>query len=119
MGASTNAYLVYGICLEEHSLDSTGGGQKPIGSPQYLAYTGKDADGIRILTHCSCSYPMHIVSFGPQYQAERGYPLDIHARDLALVDTPVANKMVLEYVKKYNLKTTGMLGWHLCSHWSS
>lgn len=52
MGTSTNAYLVYGVCIKEGVLP---GSMEEEGSPCYLAYQGVDHDGLSILIHCSSS----------------------------------------------------------------
>ena len=111
---STNAYLAYGIQLEDGSLASMGGWNKPEGSPSNLAYTGNENNGIKILRHCSSEFPEFIVCLASSvHLATRGYPQVIPA-DLM---SGSSDSRIMDYCKEHGLKTVGEPSWLLFSYW--
>jgi hypothetical protein len=114
MGTSTNAYLVYGVCLEEGPIP---GSMEEEGSPRYLAYQGVDYDGLSIWIHCSSEYPLFILcSSEPTWKANRGSPEEVDPRRLVVPEG--IDEKIQAYCKKYDLKTEGSPtpGWLLFSY---
>lgn len=117
MGVSTDAFLVYGVPLDEEidlSYDEEDP-EAPEKGPAYMAYTGNDEDGIEIVEHCSDECPMYFAIIkGSEIRAHRGCPKKI--------EEPLhwdfrADDRLKKFCKKYKL-AHGEPGWYLASMWA-
>ncbi len=115
MGTNTNAYLVYGIPLEEDSLNVEGDSGEP-GSPANLVNMTFSHNGLSILKHCYIDYPQYVVYLSASYnEAQRGYLTDIDPSKLVVPKG--SDEKLRAYCQKYGLKTVGNPRWILCSYW--
>lgn len=71
---------------------------------------------ISLVLHCSCDYPLYIVSLPHlNFYAERGYPEKIDPEKLNVKTRDV--DLIVNFCKEHNLETVGEPNWYLCSLW--
>lgn len=117
MGTSTDAYLVWGIQIEDgwgQGLQETEDDDATPTIEYRLAYSGDVVDGIRAVAHCSGEFPMYILSDGEHKSAYRGNPESIDPRRLKPGDA----QALREFAAKHDIPLTGEAVWWLCSWWS-
>ncbi len=125
MGISTDAYLIFGISMEEGDLE-----EHLIENPdeEELAFYEKydesfwwtdseDYSGpVTFSTHCHSEYQMYIVSpnvTGIHFQASRGYPCEVDS--LPEISEEAIKKMQQWFYDR-NIKWVEP-AWQLCSYW--
>jgi hypothetical protein len=125
MGVSTDAYLVFGICLPEgdgaNRFDHDHGGdpKKDENLLSWMKSTGKEVDGVKVLIHCSDEHPMIILRPAveeAEYWAWRGEPTQIQPTKL---DNDQHHEWVValkNFCEKHKLPYTHPKWW-LCSYW--
>lgn len=128
MGVSTDAILVYGIPLDdgvEFPFDDTEDTyydhkNKPtkLSDPNALegmVCWGDVIEGLTVETHCSCDYPMYILTVASsRIRAARGNPEAVDPNGMGSMDA--FDDSLRAFAKQHNLPH-GEPGWYLCSMW--
>jgi hypothetical protein len=116
MGTSTDAYLVWGIQVEEgwgQDVEEPEDEETPTVAHK-LVFCGGPADGVRAVAHCSNEHSMFILTDREYPCAWRGYPKAV--APAALTD---GNADALRaFAAKHDIPLTGEAAWWLCSMWS-
>jgi hypothetical protein len=124
MGVSTDAILVYGVCIgdeygevdfPEDPEDEDSGGSYPSESLEAeLA-----SEGLELVRHCHGDSPMWILAVkGTQVRAHRGYPVALPAWTKAgsTLDETI-RRVAAKNDWSYQKPTTTGPAWILCSYW--
>jgi hypothetical protein len=110
MGQSTDAILMYGVCIEEGS--NIHEYIEEEGNELYdMQFDGTKDGDVVIETHCSCDYPMYFIGYeSTRTLASRGYPKSVDPTQ------PVDSAELKAFLAKHNIDDSNM-GWHLFSMW--
>ncbi len=136
MSTSTDAYLFYGVMLDEDTdfLNEENdwdwerlymiklGIKEPDytnDNKNYVIWRDKKNKiikelGIDVVSHCSGDYPMYAVIIKETYKtAWRGSPVQIHSLDYSVHWAKKINK----FCEFMGIEINSKIGWWLCSYW--
>ena len=120
MGQSTDAYLVYGIEVEEDSYSHAI--CEALQDERYKEHSEATREfGVEAISHCSHDYPMYIiVSTKLANCAYRGHPkkLDIAALQLVVDEDSYIRDNIDKFFERFGIVNDKKYSWILCSDWS-
>lgn len=124
MGQSTDGILLYGIRVEDETLERFDDAyERPDPKPgdkdfaAWLLYMGKSHFGVEVVDHCSDECPLYFLAIaGTVTTAWRGHPMPIDPSKMQ--SEPYWADMLKEFATVNHVKTEGEPGWWLASMWS-